>query len=207
MSESLFVRQYLMFSAFILIWKLILLSCIYWLYWSVRSIGFLFFRFRFRVLIEFLFRRSFGFYNGFGVLNDRVWFTLLYIFKGFFFFIKLISDVAESSSPPRNHLNLGAGLAAAATHSTSTTVFPLFSLLILTSYVLGLKFSPILSWTADGGMATVTSTSGVAGTALPLASMEVTWHFHFQLSSSTALLTEIPHCRSASPCCEIRPLS
>ena len=59
--------------------------------------------------------------------------------------------LTESSSPPRNHLNLGAGLAAAATHSTSTTVFPLFSLLILTSYVLGLKFSPILSWTADGG--------------------------------------------------------
>ena len=61
--------------------------------------------------------------------------------------------LTESSSPPRNHLNLGAGLAAAATHSTSTTVFPLFSLLILTSYVLGLKFSPILSWTADGGTA------------------------------------------------------
>ena len=93
MSESLFVRKYLMFSAFILIRKLILLSFMYWLYWSMRSIGFLFFRFRFRVLIQFLFGRSFGFYNGFGVLNDRVWFTLLYIFKGFFFFIKLISPL------------------------------------------------------------------------------------------------------------------
>merc|ERR1711936_855118 len=39
----------------------------------------------------------------------------------------LTSDVAESSSPPRNHLNLGAGLAAAATHSTSTTVFVFFA--------------------------------------------------------------------------------
>ena len=67
----------------------------------------------------------------------------------------IIVILTESSSPPRNHLNLGAGRAAAATHSTSTTVFPLFSLLILTSYVLGLKFSPILSWTADGGTAKI----------------------------------------------------
>ena len=74
----------------------------------------------------------------------------------FFMYLNIIIVIlTESSSPPRNHLNLGAGLAAAATHSTSTTVFPLFSLLILTSYVLGLKFSPILSWTADGGTAKI----------------------------------------------------